>query len=416
MAERKPAKCHPDRPSHGGGLCSSCYRRKRVADGKCDWKGRVKKPTHPPIVLPGDDLARAQTRGLRDALRGKLATPPVDPLVQAQTSRASRVEDSQAKAALRSALVRIEVLESQLDTITRPFAAPIAPLPTRSFGGGKRDATAIVLLSDVHAGANFPERNDTFGNHYNQAVCLHRLGRFFDAVHWLVRGYRELDFDIRRLVVWLGGDIVDGHLHDEQVESSQTAIATLNWFEPALVGYLAALPKLELDVDIVGSYGNHGRDTQKIRYITGAEHSHEWGMYQRLGRQLQPLGIRTLADPSPHQYVESYGRTLHFTHGDQTKFLGGVGGPSIPLNKAYSQWDKVRKADHHFCGHYHTSLVGPNRWWVMNNCMVGFGPHSMSVKADPSDPEQTFCLQDSKRGLTAVTPIWVGDKSAERDL
>lgn len=396
MADLRRATCHPDRPSHCGPLCSTCYRRKRVAEGKCDWHGRAKTAA-PKVVAP-------------------VPSPPPDPLSEARASRTARVEDTHARAALRSALVRIEVLESQLDTINRPFATPLAPLPVRTFGGGKRDATAIVLMSDVHAGADFPERNDTFGNHYNQAVCLHRIERHFAGVHWLVNGYRALDFNIHRLLFWLGGDIIDGHLHDEQVETSQTAIATLDWLEPALTGHLEHLLELELDVDIVGSFGNHGRDTQKVRFITGAEHSHEWGMYQRIGRYLAPHGVRLYADRSPHQYVESYGRTLHFTHGDQTKFFGGVGGPSIPLNKAYAQWDKVRRADHHFCGHYHTSLVGPNRWWVMNNCMVGFGPHSMSVKADPSDPEQTFMLQDSTRGLTGITPIWVGDKVAERLL
>jgi hypothetical protein len=40
----------------------------------------------------------------------------------------------------------------------------------------------------------------------------------------------------------------------------------------------------------------------------------------------------------------------------------------------------------------------------------------MSVKGKPEPPQQLFYLLDSKRGKTAVSPIWVSDGDEEAAL
>lgn len=343
-------------------------------------------------------------------------SPP--PLDIARTSRKVAREARLEKRALAQALERIDVLESQLDLITAPASEALPPLPRVKFDTARRHGACVALLSDVHAGARVRRSTASYGNRYNPAIAAYRVRRWFTGVAWHVQAYRAVAWDLKDLVLWFGGDMIDGHLHGDQQETSQTAIATIDWLEPLLIDGIRQLQE-QLDLEhlhLVCSYGNHGRDTVKPRRETGAEHSHEWGMYQRIARAVRGSGVQVLADPTAHQYCEIYGRTLHFTHGDEARYGGGVGGISIPLNKAFAQWDKVRRSDVHHCGHWHVSQTGPFNRWFANASVKGYDPFAMSVKGDPGPPQQTLYVFDAKRGPTAVTPLWVSDEKDEAEL
>jgi hypothetical protein len=342
----------------------------------------------------------------------KLRAP--DPLEAARAARAERAESTADKRAVRAALAENERLQAMLDTIAHVNATPLPAIPRLGLSGARREGTCIALLSDVHAGANVALSSSTFGNRYSPAIAQYRLRRYFAGVAWHVRAYREVAWDLRHLVLWFGGDLIDGHLHGDQQETSQAPVQTIDWLEPLLVDGVRSLLELDCRVDLVCSYGNHGRDTIKPRRETGAQHSHEWGMYQRIARALTADGVHTLADATAHQYHQVYDYTLHFTHGDETRYAGGVGGISIPLNKAFAAWDRVRKADYHHCGHYHTQLDGG--YWIANGAVKGYDPFAMSVKGAPETPRQALYVLDAKRGKTAVTPLWVSDGTDEARL
>jgi transposase-like protein len=345
------------------------------------------------------------------------ATPPVPtptPLEAARAARAERAEETADKRAVRQALAENERLSAILAAIAHENATPLPAIPRLALSGARREGACIALLSDVHAGANVALSSSTFGNRYSPAIARYRLRRYFAGVAWHVRAYRAVAWDIKHLVLWFGGDMIDGHLHGDQQETSESPVQTIDWLEPILTDGARSLLELDLHVDLVCSYGNHGRDTIKPRRETGAQHSYEWGMYQRIARSLTPDGVHTLADPTAHQYHEVMGYTLHFTHGDETRYAGGVGGISIPLNKAFSAWDRVRHADYHHCGHYHTQLDGG--YWIANGAVKGYDPFAMSVKGAPETPRQALYVLDAKRGKTAVTPLWVSDAVDEATL
>lgn len=332
---------------------------------------------------------------------------PADPVEVRRTA----LEESQAKRERNALADRVRLLEAQLDSVARPNSQPLPAINVHRAAAGKRPGTAVALLSDVHAG-ELVSRTSAVDNYYSPGVCRIRLERYFAGVAWLIDNNRSWA-DIQDLVLWFGGDMVTGHIHDELAETSQSTIETIEWLEPLLVAGVQMLQReAGVNVQLVCSYGNHGRDTKKMRNSTGAEHSHEWGMYQRLARQLP--GVNVLADRGAHQYINVYGKTFHFHHGHEIKYGGGVGGIMIPGNKAVAMWDRVRVADVHHFGHYHQYLDAGRV--VFNGSLKGYDSFAMSIKAAPEIAQQAFYVYDAKRGRTACSPVWVVDSEAEAEL
>lgn len=343
----------------------------------------------------------------------KDAAPPVDPVARARAARAGRRVELE-----NSALVtEVEALRAQVEAFSSVTAEPLEPIRRVELSSGLREATAVACLSDLHVEERVLPSDTPTGNAFNLAIADFRLSRAFAGIEWLVQMHRER-FQIRNLVVWLGGDLGSGHIHEENVETSaMTPIATMLWLRPRLLDGIRRLADgLALErLDVVCSYGNHGRDTKKKRYATGAHHSYEWGMYQTLADNLAPDSrFSVLATPAAHQYHRIYDRQQGFHHGDDVRYNGGSGGLFIPLNKAVDAWNEVYRCDDWYFGHWHQYLTSGGK--TVNGSMIGYNGFAMGIKARPEPPQQAFQLIDSKRGPCCRSPIWVGDPSAEREL
>jgi hypothetical protein len=104
-------------------------------------------------------------------------------------------------------------------------------------------------------------------------------------------------------------------------------------------------------------------------------------------------------------YLDVYGFTLRFHHGHNMRYQGGVGGISIPVNKAINEWNKSRRADIEIFGHWHQKLDGGN--YVCNGSLIGYNAFALSIKAACEKPSQTFFLLDKNEGKTIVAPIFL---------
>lgn len=373
------------------------------------------------LRLDCNSEAAAQELGIsRSSLRSRLshviARKDVEtgPLERAQIARSAKIEQREERKALDLALAKLERAErtidvmTQLAAVTLPDVLPIAVDPKR------RTAAAVALLSDIHYGAVFPETASTFGNAVNPAIITNRLRRFFEGVVWLVKEHRSWA-TLDTLVLAIMGDTVEGQLHEETTETAQPVMRSILEVQPLLLSGIMML-KAELDpIEIVipFSWGNHGRDTRKIRWITGAEHSADW----LIGSQLAPMlpdGCRIHVDRALDQYINVLGHRLHFQHGLSIGYQGGVGGLSIPLNKAVATWDERDPCDLHHIGHWHQLLYG--RRWFVNGSIKGYDPYVSSKNARPERPQQWFYVLDEAHGATCMTPIWVESKKEELAL
>jgi len=146
-----------------------------------------------------------------------------------------------------------------------------------------------------------------------------------------------------------------------------------------------------------------GNTTIKPRHATGAKNSYEWLLYQVMRKQF-PQFQWQIAD-GYHNYLEVDGRIIRFHHGDDLKYQGGVGGLTIPVEKAIAKWNMAIRADLDIFGHWHQSQQNPK--WISNASLIGHNAYAISIKAGFEPPSQTFFLMDSKRGRTVTCPIYL---------
>lgn len=340
-----------------------------------------------------------------------VAAPQKTKAVDFVALHSERTKSKAEKKLLEHQVERLRQLEEEHDALSRIHATPAPPITLgEHHSSDKRECAAVALLSDVHYGEIIERSRSTFGNRYNQAIAEYRLMRFFSGLEWLIRCNRTWA-EINNLVLWFGGDLINGQIHQEHFETSQSPIDSIIELQPILIAGIRRLLELDLKITLPCSYGNHGRTTEKKQISTGARHSYEYLMYTTIASIVRGDGVVPVVTPEAHQYVEVYGKTLHFTHGDDTKYNGGVGGISIALNKATDAWHRVNPAYLSHYGHYHQ--LTDNAKWLVNGSVCGFNAYAMSIKAQPEPPQQWFYILDSLRGRSTRSPVWVSDQEEE---
>jgi hypothetical protein len=84
------------------------------------------------------------------------------------------------------------------------------------------EATAIAMLSDVHIGEQFVPEQVNGLNEYSVAIAKQRVTKFFQRVVKLTDKERQ-DVAITELILFLGGDIIDGALHADCIFANEVA-------------------------------------------------------------------------------------------------------------------------------------------------------------------------------------------------
>jgi hypothetical protein len=329
----------------------------------------------------------------------------LDPLAE----RAAKRDEERKKQLNERMLSELEESRARqrfLDELGRHHDTP--SIVAREKTSGLREATALVLASDWHYEETVTAEQTAGRNRYNLHIAERRIGRFFDGIGWLV-GFHRQAFTIRDLVLWLGGDMITGYIHDELKESNGASpLEALHRLHALIAaGIRQLLEDRELvRIVVVCSHGNHGRTTIKRQISTGAKNSFEWLMYATLAREFatEPR-VHFEVTQSAHQYAQVYGETIHFHHGDDINYQGGVGGIAVPLMRQLSRWDEVRPSRLHCVGHFHQRRSF--RRALVNGSLIGLSAYGMKFGFEP--PEQSFALLDSKRWLCCETPIWVDD-------
>jgi hypothetical protein len=342
-------------------------------------------------------------------LRGPERAPAeaMDPVARQVKQTADvriRAEHKQLVEEVRAHREREKVLLSLSDE------KPTQRLHSRERKSGLREGCAVVLASDWHVEETVDAAKVSGRNSYDLTIARQRITRFFGGIDWLL-GLNRQAFAIRDMVLWLGGDLISGFIHDDLVEAnSLSPIEAILCLRDWLIDGIETLlkdPKLDRLI-VPCSYGNHGRNGVKKKIARGAENSYEWLLYNILERHFAGnKRVSFSVARGEHVYVDVYGHVLHFTHGDSVNYGGGVGGITIPLNKAINGWNTVRRADMHHIGHFHQLTW--TRDAVVNGSLIGYSPFAYHVKAHYEEPQQAFYVLDSKRGRSITAPIWVSD-------
>lgn len=317
---------------------------------------------------------------------------------------------------LKSEAAKRKSAESELAETRQSFDAALelknAELPRElqlrpvKHGRGS-PATAIICCNDWHGEANVEADLVNDLNHFNLDICRERVERLWQKATYLIDFARRV-CDIRDIVLWLGGDLINGWIHEELVEGNFLGPVDAGLFVQELIvpgiEYLKQEAKLE-DIRIECHTGNHGRSTHRRRIATAWKSSWEYMIYATLATRSWPAGVTWHVNRGGHSYVDVQGYIVRFQHGDYIRYNGGVGGISIPVNKAINEWNKSKRADYDVFGHWHQYI---DTWrWTACGCLVGYDPFALSIKAEWQPPTQTLIVVDRERGKTMALPIFV---------
>ncbi len=277
----------------------------------------------------------------------------------------------------------------------------IADAPT----GPDSEATAFAVAGDWHAEETVLGKTINNLNEFNLDIADHRINRFFRSVLKLVEIERG-GIRIRNLVLNLLGDMMTGYIHEELQEmNGLSPTETVLWLRKRIVAgirLLRAEGKFD-KITVTCNYGNHGRNTKKTRHATGAANSYEWMMYHVMKDDV-PEVEWVIAD-GYFVFIDVYGRVFRIHHGDNIQYGGGLGGITIPVERALASWSKANPVYCDIFGHHHVAMQNPR--WLCNGSLIGYGPYSLAIKAGFEPPQQTFFLVDSKRGRTGTFPIFL---------
>ena len=327
---------------------------------------------------------------------------------RSSTARAhkNKVEDLEKQIA--SYQQAMEELTKQVDVAS---VLKESPTSNRTYAierksKSSREAAAVIVASDWHVEESVDPKTVSHLNAFNLEIADKRIERFCKSALRLIEIQRG-GVDIPILVLALLGDLMSGFIHEELREENElTPTQTVLWLKERVAKFINTLRKEGNFEQIIipCSVGNHGRTTVKPRHGTSWKNSYEWLLYKILEQEITE-GVVWVIGESYHTYLDVYGKTFRLHHGDGLKFQGGVGGLTVPVEKAIANWNKGRVADLDIFGHWHQSQQNPK--WVSNGSLIGHNAYSIAIKAPYEPPQQTLFLFDGKRGRTGTWPIFV---------
>jgi hypothetical protein len=356
-------------------------------------------------------------------------------MAKAQRQVVSEIADAVADAEQLAADAELARLRSELASYRNRYKAALAQIdrergradamaslqgvkgrsPHRGSKPRKRvrhDATAILMLSDVHCEERVEPQTVNGENDYSLDVCQLRLAeleeRFLDCLT-----HERNQADIRRVLIWLGGDFITGHIHPDCVEVAQLSpMNATRWIAERLRGLIDNVAQHADEVVICTNAGNHGRSNEgKPRIATELEHSWEQLMYFTLAREERNKNVRWQIAEGHLGYVDLDGFLVRTTHGHSIRFAGGVYGLALPASKAIARWDAGRKANLTIFGHYHSWGWLRGARYVANGSVIGHSPYAERV-ASPERPCQGMAIIDHGRNeVTRAYPLF-----CDRDL
>lgn len=270
----------------------------------------------------------------------------------------------------------------------------------------KRVACPVILCSDWHVEEPVSPNSVNGLNEYNLEIADRCIRDISEAYVWLANDKR---FDVRHGLLWLGGDLFSGYIHEELVEHNfLSPVEAVVWLLERLVRMIRdILRNLHIErLLVICNDGNHGRLTNKIRVSTRTANSLEWLMYKVLASRFEdePRVQFDIAD-GEYSYADVYGCNLCFFHGDSVKYGGGVGGLTVPMNRGLNELRKYRKVDVFNFGHFHQRIDLPQM--TGNGSMIGLNAYAMRNKFAPEPRQQTFYMVDSERGKCLSAPVWL---------
>lgn len=360
---------------------------------------------------PGKDAASSATHKLLEAQKiVELEADERVRLYRKQEAEIAHLKDTLSAVQAKRQQAEKELKEALLQTDA--LLATTAPNPAtwKRLQAKSKDnsATPILCLNDWHSEESVDPATVNGFNNFNLELADARITRTFERAVSLIQ-HLGPSTPVKDMVVWLGGDLITGYIHEELMESNfLSPTQACLWIEERVIKGLKFL-RQELKglehIRVVTNHGNHGRSSQRVKFKTGYKNSFEWLSYNQIARRFEDDPFFSFnISRGDHVYETIQDHVVRFHHGDRIKYEGGIGGVTIPVLKAIAQWDKAKRADLDIFGHWHQFL---DHWkFVACGCLIGYSDYSLAIKADYQPPTQTLILLNKRLGKTMALPIF----------
>jgi hypothetical protein len=321
--------------------------------------------------------------------------------------------------AYREALKKVDALEAQVRAMEQygELRERIVPYDFAINTDDGKEMTAFTVASDWHIDEIVHGAEINFVNEFNLDIARKRVKLYF---HYVARILKMLQNEspIRRLVITALGDFISGWIHEElmQTNSMTPPEAVDECFEMWVSGLKYLLAETDVEILFLACSGNHARITPRMHAKGSHVKNYEWLLYRFLAMWFHEMGEDRIKFKLPTGYfnlLNVYGKDIRVHHGERIRYNGGVGGITIPLNKAIAAWNKTRHVDLDILGHFHQRII--TKCCVMNGSLVGYNEFAEMIKADYEPPQQSFFALHKKHGKTAEFPINLNENDLIED-
>lgn len=336
----------------------------------------------------------------------ELDQPP--PFEQERKERRLQRQIEEMRASLKASHQVIDRLERDKDLLLGLDDTRQREEWERSKSTSKGEATAVCLWSDWHVEQVVTKAETNGLNEWGPSHATKAVKMLVDRTCSIMLPRYRMAAKIDELVVWLGGDFVEGQHREEQMSrNAMSPIRAAQFAEDLIQSALEEIVARSnaKRVTVVTSTGNHDRLTDKTWAAGRNDTSVATMIYDHLRKLFaRHKKIQWQAEEGEMSYLGIYDFECRFVHGDSIKYRGGRDGLCGPAMIQKRKWDDARLADYMFFGDKHRFDPGVTNGYVANGALCG--PAAYSMRYGKNTACQAFAVIDKKRGMTDATQVF----------
>jgi len=274
----------------------------------------------------------------------------------------------------------------------------------------KSSGVVCTILSDTHFDEVVRPEEINFKNEYNREIAVERLKTYFQKVILLTKEYIT-GINYEGCVLFLGGDIFSGDIHEELSETNEdTMLASVIFWTEQITAGINLLAEHFNYVHVPCVVGNHGRRTRKPRHKLRVKDNFDWFLSKTLeqrfiGNNKVTFDVAAGAD----LMVDVQDTTYLLTHGDQAKGGGGIGGIWPPLMRMVAKKRNNADFDYMVLGHFHQLIMAPSSGFLLNGSLKGYDEYAAIGNFAFEVPQQALWINVPEKGVLWQTALLVDD-------
>jgi len=292
-----------------------------------------------------------------------------------------------------------DAIEDNINSMVLPKVTKAPKVDSRK----KNEEVAVAVLSDWQTGKSTPN--------YNSNICAERI-EYLAEVQARIITERRHARPIRRLHVWMLGDMVEGELifpqNPHQIDSS--LYRQLFKAEEIIVKYLQTMLTVVDTIHVCGVPGNHGNLSRYNHPETNMDlilYEMTKRIFDAMGEKRITWNIPFLEGERAFYVVDTIGEYSCFLfHGDQIR--GSSSFPWYGYFKKILGWNSLGHSEHFPIGKFKDAISGhwhtPTKFYLngitvrVSGSTESYNVYAQEKMAAMGEPSQPFLFVHPKKG------------------